>query len=161
MKRPKKQKGGTPVSMAQQMPLQQQQHHQQMQQNNQMHMQMNMQVNCEDCTNEEMFIEDASDPQSQMNPNMQQFQSNQINPNQMMNQNMPGGMGGVMNAQGQQSVMGFVQGGPGGQQPTQQQWAAQGGGFNPMQQQQQSQQFYNQGMQPQSKFFSEMIFRVL
>lgn len=167
VKRPKKQKGAAPVTMNQQMTMQtqqqltmqtQQQQQQQMQNQNQMHMQMNMQVNCEDCTNEEMLIEDASDPQSQMNPNMQQFQTNQIqnqnqmqNPNQMMNQ-VPGGMG-VMNAQGQQSGMGFVPPGgqmvgPGGQQ--QQQWPQ---GFNPMQQQQQ-QQFYNpQGMQPQSNFF--------
>lgn len=170
VKRPKKQKGAAPAMNQQmqnnqmpmqnnQMPMQSQQ--QQMQNNqmqsNQMHMQMNMQVNCEDCTNEEMLIEDASDPQSQMNPNMQQFQSNQ-----MMNQ-VPGAMGGVLNAQ--QSGMGFVppgagqmgqMGGPGGQQlPQQQQW--QQGGFNPIQQHGQQphgqQQFYNQAMPPQSKFY--------
>lgn len=92
---------------------------------------------------------------------MQQFPQNNIqNPNQMMNQQMqgvPGGMVGMVNAQGQQQPggMGFVPGvsqmGPGPQQ--QQQW----GGFNQMQQQQPQQQqqppqFYNQqGMAQQSK----------
>lgn len=165
VKRPKKQKGVIPVTMNQQMTMQsqqqQQQHQQQMQGNNQMHMQMSMQVNCDDFTNEAILTQDASDPQNQMNPNMQQFQSNQMqnqmqNPNQMMNQ-VPG-MGGMVNAQGQQSGMGFVppggQMGPGGQQLSQQQQWPQG--FNPMQQQQQQQQFYNQGMQPQSKFFRKI-----
>lgn len=171
VKRPKKQKGAAPVPINQQtMPMQaqqqqqlQQQQQQQMQ-NNPMHMQMNMQVNCEDCTNEEMLSEDASDSQSQMNPNMQFNQSNQMqnqgqmqNPNAMMNQVPGGGMGGVMNAQGQQSGMGFVPPGGGGGVGQmgggqQQQWPQ---GFNPMQQQQQ--QFYNQGMQPQSKFFKIFV----